>query len=98
MPAEKVYGIQHAVATSDGEILGGSAVGGVPLVDVRWSRDGNYVQVVTKETDAWGGRLVGDDPATHYTDGFHVDLDRAGINDFIRHLRHARDQAFGKDE
>lgn len=98
MPAEKVYGIQHAVETSDGEVLGGSAVGGVPIVDVRWNREGGYVQIVSRETDASGGRLVGDDPETHYTDGFYVDLDRAAINGLIRNLRRARDQAFGRDE
>lgn len=27
-----------------------------------------------------------------------VSLDRAGINDLIRHLRRARDAAFGRDE
>lgn len=31
-------------------------------------------------------------------DGFYVQLDRRGINDLIRHLRRARDQAFGRDE
>lgn len=98
MPAEKVFGIQHAVDTSDGEVLGGSAIGGVPIVDVRWNRDAGYVQVVTKETDAFGGRLVGDSSATHYTDGLYVDLDRTAINALIRNLRRARDQAFGKDE
>lgn len=32
------------------------------------------------------------------TDGFYVDLDRQGINRLIKHLRRARDQAFGRDE
>ena len=31
-------------------------------------------------------------------DGWHIDLDRRGINDLIRNLRRARDQAFGRDE
>jgi hypothetical protein len=31
-------------------------------------------------------------------DGFFVQLDRRGINDLIRHLRRARDAAFGRDE
>lgn len=30
--------------------------------------------------------------------GFYVELDRGGINDLIRILRRARDQAFGRDE
>lgn len=96
MPAEKVYGVQMVVETLEGAIEGTSA--GVPIVDVRWNRDGSYVQIVSKETDAFGGRLVGDDPGTHYTDGFYVDLDRQGINKLIRNLRRARDQAFGRDE
>jgi hypothetical protein len=32
------------------------------------------------------------------TDGFYVNLDRRGLNDLIRHLRRARDHAFGRDE
>lgn len=31
-------------------------------------------------------------------DSVWVHLDRRGINDLIRHLRRARDQAFGRDE
>lgn len=31
-------------------------------------------------------------------DGFYVTVDRRGINDLIRHLRRARDQAYGRDE
>lgn len=33
-----------------------------------------------------------------FFDGWHVDLDRSGINRMIRALRRARDSAFGKDE
>ena len=33
-----------------------------------------------------------------FSEGMFVDLDRRGINDLIRNLRRARDQAFGKDE
>jgi len=33
-----------------------------------------------------------------WADGFYVTLDRQGINHLIRHLRRARDQAFGRDE
>lgn len=97
MPAEHVYGIQHMTVPHPGGVEEPSRPG-VPLVDVRWNRDGEYVQIVTKETDAFGGRLVGDEPETHYTDGLYVDLDRAAINRLIRNLRRARDQAFGRDE
>lgn len=95
MPAEKVYGMQLRPDLPVGEK---QEAPGVPIVDVRWNRDAGYVQIVTKETDAFGGRRVGEDPGVHVTDGFYVDLDRAGINGLIRNLRRARDQAFGRDE
>lgn len=39
-------------------------------------------------------------PGTAFTlfDGWHVDLDRRQVNELIRVLRRARDQAFGRDE
>ena len=97
MPAEHVYGIQHMTVSEPGASPEPSRPG-VPIVDVRWNRDGEYVQIVTKETDTHGGRLVGDAPETHVTDGLYVDLDRNAINRLIRNLRRARDQAFGRDE
>lgn len=33
-----------------------------------------------------------------FSEGMFVSLDRYGINKLIRHLRRARDQAFGRDE
>lgn len=97
MPAEKVEGIQHHTMPSpDGEVLISDPL--VPIVDVRWNREGEYVQIVTKATDAFGGRLMGDIPETHVSDGYYVELDRKRINDLIRNLRRARDQAFGRDE
>jgi len=93
MPAEKVHGIQAALEV--GELVPSPQV---PIVDVRWNREGSYVQIVTKATDAYGGRYAGESPETHFTDGMYVDLDRAAINKLIRNLRRARDQAFGKDE
>ncbi len=87
MPRETVYGEQSP---------GGDQQ--VPIVEVLWNREGGYVQVVTKATDANGGRVAGDSPETHFTDGMYVNLDRKGINAHIRHLRRARDQAFGRDE
>lgn len=91
MPAQQVYG-QQSVAEED------NSPQPVPLVDVRWNREGGYVQIVTKAERADGGRIADDSPDTHVTDGFYVDLDRAGINGVIRNLRRARDQAFGRDE
>lgn len=60
------------------------------LVQVSWSVDHGYIQVATFSRVR----------ITHETvwDGFYTDLDRRGINDLIRHLRRARDQACGKDE
>lgn len=54
-------------------------------------------------TEASGPMSIGTVPIVEpyeylVTDGFYVDLDRRGVNDLIRHLRRARDQAFGRDE
>lgn len=77
---------------------------------VSWERDGNLVQVNTTAYDA-DQRLrdwvevdpatgEGTSPGTRFTlfNGWHVGLDRPGINRVIRTLRIARDQAFGRDE
>jgi hypothetical protein len=109
MPRETVYGLQHAcdhdgVTIVAGELGQPDQVIGrgnqVPVVDVVWNREGT-VQVVSKVQDADGGRWAGDYeqvPYCHFTDGMYIDLDRAGINDLIRKLRRARNQAFGPDE
>lgn len=62
------------------------------LVEVSWQRSLEHVQLVTyarhpetKETSVLSGPR-------------YVTLDRAGINELIRKLRKARDQAFGRDE
>lgn len=62
-----------------------------PLVQVGWSREAEYVQIAT------GVR----DPVTYESDQdkwWFVQLDRTMINEVIRVLRRARDQAFGRDE
>lgn len=91
MPKEVVYGQQHV-----SEVAGDNPI--VPIVEVRWSKEHEHVQVVSKATDPYDGRVAGDSTETHFTDGMHVDLDRKSINDLIRYLRRARDQAYGKDE
>ena len=61
------------------------------FVQVGWSSEAEYVQVVTGKRDA----------VTHESDSepwLYVQLERREINDLIRILRRARDQAFGKDE
>lgn len=70
-----------------------------PVCEVRWSREGSHVQVVTRALE----REFGFDPSSPETEipvgyGYFVDLDRQGINALIRNLRRARDQAFGRDE
>lgn len=95
MPKEVVYGSKLPFGNSEDP---GS---GRAIVEVRWGPD-EYVQIVTKCIDSQTGeRLVKDDENNnliHYTDGFYVDLDRREINELIRHLRRARDRAFGRDE
>jgi len=59
--------------------------------EIRWSRERGDVQLATvadtpPEATGTGG------------EGWHVSLDRRQINELIRHLRRARDQAFGRDE
>lgn len=75
----------------------------VSVVQVLWSRN-DHVQVVTRAQHRADGSDVAppgeerEDGERLFTDGMYVDLDRRGINDLIRNLRRARDQAFGKDE
>jgi hypothetical protein len=67
-----------------------------PVVVVGWSRETEHVQVVTRRK---GYEVHGpDDDPIPVAYGMYVDLDRRGINDLIRYLRRARDQAFGRDE
>ena len=89
MPKETVYGSSLPYGEDDQ---------GVSIVEVGWDREAGHMQIATKcvrRTDH--GRMT-EDEAIHFTDGFYVDLDRRGINDLIRNLRRARDQAFGRDE
>lgn len=64
------------------------------VVGVHWGRDAEYVQVATTLLDSVSGSPV----VWEVSGGWFVDLDRRSINDLIRHLRRARDQAFGRDE
>lgn len=59
-------------------------------VKVGWSRECGDVQIATVNPETEEGF----DGAA----GYYVDLDRRAINDLIRILRRARDQAFGRDE
>lgn len=59
-------------------------------VEVGWQKDTGCVQVATTDPAAPTSESVGA--------GLWVDLERQNINDLIRLLRKARDQAFGRDE
>lgn len=80
------------------------------VVGVNWGGEmDGYVQVSTQlfnddllyadghgtVHEATGGEAV---RRNLWGQGFYVNLDRDGINKLIRHLRRARDQAFGRDE
>jgi hypothetical protein len=66
-----------------------------PIVQVRWSRETEGVQVVTRKL---GYEMAGPDDELTFGYGMYVTLGRRDINDLIRYLRRARDQAFGCDE
>ncbi len=76
-------------------------------VTVAWGRD-THVQIATVANDAdtrlreWAEHADGAEtqPGSSFRmfDGWHVDLTRPQVNDLIRVLRRARDQAFGRDE
>lgn len=63
--------------------------GGV-RTEIRWSRDG-FIQLATVADEAPGPSGLG-------AEGWFVHLDRKAVNELIRYLRRARDQAFGRDE
>ena len=64
-------------------------------VRVGWSKETGAVQIATLSD-----LKVPVERAKGVVDGngFYVNLNRQGINDLIRVLRKARDQAYGKDE
>ncbi len=61
-------------------------------MQVGWSAEAEHVSVVTFARDPVSFETIGLDEAQHVT------LDRREINQLIRNLRRARDQAFGRDE
>lgn len=96
MPKEYVYGEPMAFDPSDDSP---DAQMETPVVDIGWSREAGDVQIATRlreyEVFYDPERPDGPIPCQY---GFYVTLNRTGINDLIRHLRKARDQAFGRDE
>lgn len=93
MPKERTYGVGTFLSTGDGEPA--QSVDS-PLAEVRWNRwPDSYVSLVTRLESCEVSPPDKDILASY---GFHVQLDRDGINSLMRHLRRARDQAFGRDE
>lgn len=95
MPKEGVYGI--------GPVFGPES-SAIPILSVRWGKGTEFVEI--------GSRIVHradhsdyvptvderPDAAGKPIHGMFMSLDRPAINDLIRYLRRARDQAFGRDE
>jgi hypothetical protein len=94
MPKETIY----AEHTPYGE-----ESSAVSVVEVSWSREAEHVQLVTKCVDRstlepYAGPETENLREIPFTAGMYLSLRRSTINDLIRHLRRARDQAFGRDE
>jgi hypothetical protein len=94
MPKERVAGVNPVfIDEESGEENSGEDH---PVVEVRWHRwPDSYVSLVTRLRSC-EVPPPGEDILASY--GFHVELDRDGINEIIRKLRRARDQAYGRDE
>lgn len=90
------------VIVSDRNVFGPES-SACSLLQVRWGRNG-FVELGARivhgadhsdykpteaESPGSGGKAMR---------GHYMSLDRPQINDLIRHLRRARDQAFGRDE
>lgn len=69
------------------------------IVEVGWTRE-HDVQIATRCIRADDEEVYDFDPGKPIPveRGYYVDLGRRQINDLIRNLRRARDQAFGRDE
>lgn len=101
MPKEVIYGTDppYTEESSARSVIG-----------VHWGRDGWEHLQVSASLFNDDGKYVDGNGATHqaegadlmrrevWAQGFYVNLDRSGVNTLIRHLRRARDQAFGRDE
>ena len=104
MPKEVVYAA---------ESLYGDTEPAVGVVEISWSREASHVQLATRalraddhEPFVWSEyeiilKQLGPadaDKVRWLMSGLYTTLDRNAINDLIRYLRRARDQAFGRDE
>lgn len=85
MPKERIY--QETFGDPDDKPL--------KYVEVGWTNGAGSVQVYINNYVPF--RFVDDDTNEIYT-GLAGHFDREGCNRLIRMIRHARNQAFGKDE
>lgn len=91
MPKEVVYGVDR-IPQDEGDPVR------VPVAVLHWSRETGDVQLVTRLLSHEVPSIEQQDRGIPVEYGMYVSLNRTGINDLIRLLRRARDQAFGKDE
>jgi hypothetical protein len=89
MPKELVFSDQLPYGEDDPRVT---------VAEVSWSREAEHVQLVTKSIDRATHEPVETTSDLPVTAGFYMQLNRREINQLIRNLRKARDQAFGKDE
>ena len=88
MPREYVRGQVRILENRDAD--GSTPEDVEDLVAIGWQKEAGWVQIGTMSRAT----------VTHDTieEGYFVDLDRRRINELIRRLRKARDDAFGRDE
>lgn len=91
-PGSAVPVVQEGAPGSDDQLIAVNEA----VVEVRWNREAEHVQVVTRELNhAMHGSEDSPIPCEY---GYYWTPDRRAINDLIRTLRRARDAAFGRDE
>lgn len=92
MPREYIYGPVWWIQKDEAQIDEVPNKEYQLAVSVGWSKEdhGGVVQIATVRNGSEGSF----DPQN----GLYMDLDRSKINDLIKLLRKARDQAYGKDE
>ena len=90
MPKETVYS-DDVLFEDDAESV---------VAEVRWGRETAHVELVTRAVIKSTGESVEKSryPDQPFEAGVHMGMNRKQINDLIRNLRRARDQAFGRDE
>lgn len=100
MPVERIYG----APIQGGELPSGEPTfkGDPTSLRIGWGAESGHVEIAVLNEESpfrWSqvdGATIED--TDHVFDGWYMQLDRRQINQLIRHLRRARDNALGKDE